>query len=165
MPDVRRVDPARMSQFRRLLLISLLAMFAAACPAVRGPAGFWKAYRPDLVVERHSDQGPWGGERSIRWHASVPGTFKPASAQAFAEANGWVLMDCIPYSPPPEGAPRLYAGAHSPALLAVPSTLMRFDSRWIRENPGSGTTNVAIRYVQVASDGTAQYVFHFWGNG
>ncbi|MFT3915251.1 MAG: hypothetical protein QM704_14365 [Anaeromyxobacteraceae bacterium] len=64
-----------------------------------------------------------------------------------------------------ESTPVAGSPGTEPHFLSVPSTVMRFDSGWTRETPGTGETSKAVGYVQVSSDGSSVYVFHFWGNG
>jgi hypothetical protein len=145
-----------------LLAIAAVVVFQS-CRVARGPAGFWKLYRPEFVVSQHSDQGPWGGERQIEWRTANVRTFSFAEAKAFAERQGWKLLAQTRYESPPLVAPA--AKPHEPHFLPIPSTVGRFDSAWIREDPGSGDASTAFGYVQVSDDGTRMYVYHFWGNG
>jgi len=134
----------------------------AGCRAAQGPAGFWTEYQHDLVATTSSDQGPWGGERSMTWRAPATGMFSFDHARAFAERHGWKLLSTSHVDIPRGSAT---PGTHEPAYLAMPSTIGQFDSGWTREDPGTSATRPAIGYVQVSDDGRDMYVYHFWGNG
>lgn len=150
---------------RSFTLILVLTALLASCKVVRGPAGFWKSYQPGLITLRESDQGPWGGERSLGWTSATAGTFRFEEASSFASRNGWRLVSKVRYS----GAGVVPFVEHQeedqPAFLNVSSTIGRFESGWLREDPGTGETTPAFGFVQVSEDGTKMYVHHFWGNG
>jgi hypothetical protein len=150
---------------RHLALILAIAL-SSHCRVVRGPAGFWKAYHPEFISAKYSDQGPWGGERSITWHSPGRGTFTFARARAFAEDHGWKLLGQASYVPRNAGKnPTQETPSHAPKFLGTPSVVGRFDSGWIREDPGTSEVTPALGYVQVSEDGSEMYVHHFWGNG
>jgi hypothetical protein len=146
-----------------------LALVSSACRIVRGPAGFWKTYESGLITQSESDQGPWGGERSIVWHSDTPGTFTLDEARRFATSEGWKFLESSRYEGISNGRAARQAAQHiesrEPEFLNTPSTIGRFDSDWLREDPGTGETSPAFGYVQVSDDGTDMYVYHFWGNG
>ena len=150
---------------RQCALILALTVLSVSCKVVRGPAGFWKAYRSEVITQRQSDQGPWGGERSLAWSSPVRGTFKFTEAHRFASRNGWRLLSRAHYV----GGGSLpfvkVQTGHQPKFLDVPSTIGQFDSGWMREDPGTNEMTPAFGYVQVTDDGTRMYVHHFWGNG
>lgn len=147
------------------VLLFLIAFAVASCGAIPGPAAFWGTFHPELIVDHSSDQGPWGGTRSLTWRTSGATTFDFGSAAAFAQENGWKLLarehsassNRIPLPNGPEST--------EPQFLVEPSMIGRFESGWIREDPGTNETSPAYGYLQVTDDGKAMYVFHFWGNG
>ena len=147
-----------------ILSLALLAFASlAGCRAARGPAGSWKTYRPNLVVAKSSEQGPWGGERWIVWRAPEAGTFT-FEARATAESHGWKLLSNDHYDPTPARIAD-HPTSNEPEFLATPCTIGRFDSRWMREDPGTNEMSPAFGYVQVSDDGREMCVHHFWGNG
>jgi hypothetical protein len=72
---------------RRAVAIVVVVMIAGGC-ARASPAGFWSTYRPDLIKDKDSDQGPWGGVRWIHWTSPTPGTFRSAEVLKFARSKG-----------------------------------------------------------------------------
>lgn len=156
----RAITSRRARAGAALALCTALAFGGCSCSS--GPAGFWKAYHPSCVVERSSDQGPWGGTRTLRWAACGSVRFSRDEVRSFAERHGWKLLDEVDVD---AAAREVERGDTSPRLMKVPSTVMRFETGWLREEPGSGEMSPAVGYVQLARDGSSLYVFHFWGNG
>lgn len=147
-----------------LSALSLIAL--VGCKSAPIPSGFWLGYESYSIQERKIDQGPWGGTLSLRWLASSPSKFDAANIRRFAESQGWRYIEQRHYA----GASISIDGPSSksstdPSFLPTPSTIIKFDSMWLREVPGSGEMNPAFGYVQIADDGSQLYVFHFWGNG
>jgi hypothetical protein len=132
---------------------------------VQGPAGFWESYQPDLVFEAESDQGPWGGERRIVWRSEARGSLRFGYAKRFAERHGWKLVEQRHYDGNASAEIGQKETSHEPAFLAAPSTVGRFESGWVREDPGTSEITPAYGYVQVSDDGSQMYMYHFWGNG
>ncbi len=151
-----------------MAMVTVVFAVFSACSYFRGPAGFWKLFRPELVSKQSVDQGPWGGSRSIRWHAKGPTGFLLLEVRTFAESHGWKLKDQCEYPPTTTSTSLLNGHGNAecnPTFMQVPSVVMKFETGWIREDPGSGKTNPAFGFVQVSNDGSELYMFHFWGNG
>ncbi|BDD06502.1 hypothetical protein AUTU_39850 (plasmid) [Aureibacter tunicatorum] len=53
-------------RFYGFCLLMLNIVFASCDKQM--PAGFWKEFKPNLIVNEYSDQGPYGGKRVISWH-------------------------------------------------------------------------------------------------
>lgn len=158
--------PSRRLRQGTIALLLGLALVSVACKFVRGPAGFWKTYESDLIVQKESDQGPWGGERAITWHSDSPGTLTFDNASRFAASQGWKLVERAHYDGGAGNVPFVQQiKSMRPEFLRTPSTIGRFETGWIREEPGTEETSPAFGYVQVSDDGTQMYVHHFWGNG
>jgi hypothetical protein len=164
--------------------ISLVIVVASACSLVRGPSGFWKKYRSDLVVDRFSDQGPWGGLRWIQWRSELEGTFSEDQLREFAESNGWKFLHrkqydrdamvdwrydgdpVFPLNFPGHKPGHTYAGVRDyPRHWDGPCLVLTFDSGWIREDPGTNETSTAFGYVVLSENGRKLAMYHFWGNG
>ena len=52
-----------------------------------------------------------------------------------------------------------------PRHIADDSIILKFDSNWMREDPGTNQMTPAYGYVQINKEGSAMAVYHFWGNG
>lgn len=159
----------------------LAALSVLVCCARLAPAGFWSTYHADLIVRKHSDQGPWGGSRWMHWEAPAPGTFTTADAVRFASSHGWVCQSPVLYSAGRMSAWRLsgnpvfpiHSGPadHSPERLAEgfprhiegDSFVVPCDSDWIRVEPGSGVSTAAPGFIQVDRSGARMAVYHLWG--
>ncbi len=107
----------------------------------------------------------------IRWNARSSGRFSVYEVKAFAERHGWEFLDAVDVDLATRETEtmreRCAPGCDDtyPRFMKVPSIVMRFNSGWMREDPGTGAMSTALGYVQFASDGSSLYVFHFWGNG
>lgn len=152
-------------RFAVLLLAAFALPSLTGCRVASGPAGFWKAYRTDLVVAKSSDQGPWGGELWIAWHAPEAGVFTFAQARAIAESHGWKMLSDQHRDATRTDSDVRTSSPRQPSFLPMSSTVGRFDSGWLREDPGTNQMSTAVGYVQVSDDGRDMYVHHFWGNG
>ncbi len=102
----------------------------------------------------------------------------------YAEENGWKFLDSKDFTIDSmltwiyHNNPifPLYYPKHSktfssnsvnkfPRHIMSKCTVMKFDSGWIREDPGTGETSIAFGYVLLSEDGKKLVVYHFWGNG
>ena len=163
-----------------LALICLSAIVSSCNKAT--PAGFWKSYHGDEVLEQASDQGPWGGSRWIQWAANAPNSFRVAEAVQFASENGWDCEEPTSYSadrmskwlgrngpvfPLFFGKPETWrnypANDEFPRHILNDSTIVRCETGWIRVAPGSGESSPAFGYIHVGSDGRHMAVYHLWG--
>jgi hypothetical protein len=81
-------------QMKDCLLIPLVLMLVlSSCNMM--PAAFWRNYRPEFILEKNSDQGPWGGVRKIIWRSEVTNTFNSKQLIDYASQNGWQLTDSL----------------------------------------------------------------------
>lgn len=79
--------------------VAIVAVFVIAWGCARAsPGGFWSTYRPDLIRDKHSDQGPWGGVRWIQWTSPTSGTFRSEEVLKFARSKGWSCKEPVTYS-------------------------------------------------------------------
>jgi hypothetical protein len=166
-----------------LSLVSMAFLCMACSKAI--PAGFWKSYHHESIVRQASDQGPWGGWRWIHWEADKTGTFSEKDILLFAEKHGWSFLEKREYSkqdieswhtfgnPFKPIFPLLYPehgkGAYAVGVEKFPrhilddSIVLKFGSRWITIDPGSGKASIAYGYVQLSKDGKLLALYHSWG--
>jgi hypothetical protein len=78
-------------------LVAILALAIISSCSRSTPAGFWTSYKPELIANRRSDQGPWGGTRWVQWLGAKPGTFAPVDVVRFAESKGWACQKPLGY--------------------------------------------------------------------
>jgi hypothetical protein len=164
---------------RIFLITCFLAL--AGCSSLT-PAGFWKSYRKENVVSKFSDQGPWGGTRIIHWKSNILGDFKEEDATAFAEKNGWryvsrsvitaqeLSRDWVGW----KGQlvfPLFYGfdtgfvnNLEYPRVITEDCIVIKYDSRWMREDAGTNEMSVAYGYVMISHDGKKMSMYHLWGN-
>jgi hypothetical protein len=147
---------------RHRLSCVFVALAVLSSCAKLSPAGFWATYRPELIVQKYSDQGPWGGIRWVHWVAPAPGTFTLADVERFATSNGWACQKPVAYS-----AEQVRAWQSSrkefPRHIDGDSLVVQCDSRWVRVEPGSGDSSTAFGYIQIDRSGTRLAVYHLWG--
>ena len=153
----------------RILAIAIVASALAGCkPLV--PSGFWKGYRSDAIVKQFSDQGPWGGERWILWESRSGEGLSETDAKRFAERHGWKFLSRVDASSQSIHATSLFRNGNDrardrfPKFIAGDSVVLKFDSGWMREDPGTNEMSTAYGYVQVSKDGCRMIVYHLWGN-
>ena len=148
------------------------------------PAGFWLTYREDLVVNEHSNQGPWGGRRWIHWKSVEP-MFDLADVIRFAENHGWECEESEEYSAGQIATwvwgdtsvfPLFYGFTgdpgwkHShpyntdfPRHIDGEAIVVRCDSGWIRVRPGTDQESTAFGYIVTSRDRRRMAVYHLWG--
>ena len=169
--------------------LATLVMLAGSACARLAPAGFWASYRPELIENKSSDQGPWGGARWIQWASDKPGTFVEGDVKEWATDNGWTYCDRTEYPaqvvatewrfsdgrrvfPLLDRHPELLPtggsssfGVQFPRHMAGDLIVLRFDTAWMREDPGTNEMTPAYGYVVLGEEGRKLAVYHFWGNG
>jgi hypothetical protein len=144
------------------------------------PAGFWKSYRSNFIVYKTIDQGLWGGDRVIHWVSEKAGTFSEEETLEYAKKHGWVFLERIELS---SGELEKWKGFRVkqvfilingsvnydndsfPRHISEDAVLLKFDSKWIREDPGTGQTSTAYGYVLISKNGQKMAIYHRWGNG
>jgi hypothetical protein len=150
--------------------IAIVASVLVGCHSLT-PSGFWKGYRSDSIVKQFSDQGPWGGERWILWQAVTTEGFSEADAQRFAVGHGWKFLERVEVSAASIGTSSLFkkesdlARENFPKLISGESVVLKFESGWMCEDPGTNEMSTAYGYVQLSKDGRQMVVYHHWGNG
>jgi hypothetical protein len=134
------------------------------------PSGFWKGYRSSAIVKQFSDQGPWGGERWILWQSGSGDTFSEADARGFAESHDWKFLERVEVAEQAIGDSSLFRSGHDraredfPKFISGASVVLKFDSGWMREDPGTNEMSTAFGYIQLSRDSRQMVVFHLWGN-
>jgi hypothetical protein len=147
------------------------------------PAGFWKSYKKDLLVENVSDQGPYGGHSAIYWKSDRSNKFSSIQVLEFAKQNDWILVDSSAYSSDQTNKwtynkknvfPLTSAGfsgtvenntalEHFPRWFGGPIKVYIFKTGWVTIEPGTDHSIEENGFVTINSDGTAMAVYHLWG--
>lgn len=165
----------------RIATSLVMALAVMGC-AKLSPTGFWTTYRTALIVQKYSDQGPWGGIRWVHWVSPTLGTFTATDAVRFATSHGWVCQEPVSYSaeqlrmwrrsgkpvfPLHFGAadrpPNSRSAERFPRHIETDSLITTCDSKWTRVLPGSGEATAALGYIQVDRFGSRMAVYHLWG--
>jgi hypothetical protein len=148
------------------------------------PTGFWKNYKGDLIKEDISDQGPWGGHRTMLWESKVRNQFETKEIIDFATNNGWTFVEEIRFDSGDIALwtynrsmifPLSHEGfdakvkvnngtyAYFPRWIAGNIELLKFRTEWVTVRPGSGKSNVAYGYVIINKNKTKMSIYHLWG--
>ena len=164
-------------------LTAAAVLVASSCSRAT-PAGFWNGYRADMIVNAKSDQGPWGGSRSIEWVSNDEATFTTDAVGKFAEEHGWTCEPPVEYSSQrmsawvspidhkpnfplffgePDGSNISVDNDKFPRAIEGDSFISRCDTEWVRVAPGSGDSSPAFGYIHVSKDGRRLAVYHLWG--
>jgi len=160
-------------------VVTAAALLAAPVACNRlGPSGFWTRHHADLIVFQENHQGPWGGHRVIHWAHAKASTFTEASARAFAERNGWKFVDSTPvlaselrtWVVRPNSMVFVLFGRDDqklclqfPRHIHTNSIVLKFETGWVRVEPGTGQSSPAHGYVQIDEEGKSMAVYHLWG--
>jgi hypothetical protein len=144
------------------------------------PAGFWKSFDSDHIIKSNSDQGPWGGHRTITWKNQA-GIYNSGDIIRFAESKGWrlshtIIIDTLADknvsikntgNKAPEDADLAINGGNTEGNLIFSGcvnrscTLYEFDSGWTRVDEGETIT--AQGYILINASKTRMTMFHSWG--
>jgi len=122
--------------------------------------------------------------RWIHWESPEPDTFSEDELRRVAGDNGWKFLGREFYAadsmttwsyhgtpvfplnfPEHGGSVTVQDVQEYPRHIMGPCTVLRFDSGWIREDPGTNETSTAFGYVVLGEDGRKLAIYHFWGNG
>lgn len=166
------------------LITVLLFCFTASCNRVM-PGGFWMHFEKKFLAKNVSDQGPYGGNRSMYWECNQAGTFKFDQIRRYAERNGWVFVDSMSISADDLKTWRygdemifpLTSKGFEPRIEAIDGTfnlfprwisedikLFKFKTNWILTEPGTDSSRPAYGYVIVNMRQDKMSVYHFWGD-
>ena len=130
-------------------------------------------------MRQQSDQGPWGGHRWIHWESPDVGAFPEVEVRQFAQNHGWRFVErtevssremsdwtgvdgrnLFPLFYPKQSGVSDDFRRH----ISRDSVILKFDSRWMREDAGTNEMSTAYGYVQLSKDGQQMAIYHLWGN-
>jgi hypothetical protein len=154
-----------------LLIPVILTVALSSCSMM--PASFWEKYRSELILEKNSDQGPWGGVRKIVWKCEKPDTFTAGQLIDYATRNGWQLTDSLTLI---DGLPEMPTNASDAdyslsilrnEALRLPGPAARriflFKTGWIAVEPGNARDTEINGFLMLSMDGAWLAMFHRWG--
>jgi len=164
------------------MIIAALSVSQTACDRIM-PAGFWSAYQSEFIKENSSDQGPWGGCRTIHWESEKYKEFDARSITAYAEEKGWSLVNCVHVEKKQlknwvkNGEvifPAFLTGfEHSspdsiychdfPRLIDQDLTVCKFKTGWVRLYPGTNDWTEENGFILTSEDGRKMTLYHLWG--
>jgi len=161
----------------------VLTLGVASCNKLV-PAGFWNDYQKPLLVKNLSDQGPFGGRRSMYWKVENGRIFNSKAIIEFAVKNGWEFVDSLEvqadklktwhynktsvfplsysgFSSTPAGADSEYESF--PRWINVGLKVYQFKTGWIVYEPGTGDSFDVNGFVVLNNEGNEMSVYHMWG--
>ncbi|MES2812864.1 MAG: hypothetical protein V4670_10385 [Bacteroidota bacterium] len=149
-----------MKFFKYLFIVILFG----SCNKIE-PSGFWLDYKNNLIISKHFDHGPYGGETKISWNDKE--RFRISEIIEYAENNGWNLIDSIQ-----SNSETINRDDYSNEILSenVLSTLKeknlsiyRFKTGWIAVKPGNKSDTEINGFVVLDSERTKLIVYQLWG--
>lgn len=158
--------------------IVTLTIFCVSCQEML-PAGFWNHFRTKNLVENNSNQGPYGGIRSLHWRSNKDKTFKSVDLVTFARNNGWEFRDSLdishetlnswesrgPRFPFTFGDSVLSNNPNLvfPRWITTDAKLYRFSTGLTAIEPGNERETSKNGYILISSSGREFSVYHLWG--
>lgn len=167
-----------------LLIVILVVVYLVqvSCNQLT-PAGVWKSFQTDLMVDNVSDQGPYGGHQSLFWKSAKQDAFTSTKVLDFASKNSWTFIDSFKCSQE-QTSKWIYNGepvfpltnnglsnndinnsqvAKFPRRFDGEITILRFKTGWITVEPGTDSSNEETGYALINNNGTELAVYHLWG--
>jgi hypothetical protein len=147
------------------------------------PAGFWKNYETNFLVKNISDQGPYGGHRTVYWKSEKSLTFDTKNILAFAAKNGWTLTDSSEFDhnqtmkwtyDNKEIFPLSSTGFNDtienistynyfPRWFDGQLKVYKFKTGWVTIEPGTDKSIEENGFVLLNQDKSEMAVYHLWG--
>lgn len=171
-----------MDKFDRFIskfFIIILFVLCVSCQEML-PAGFWSHFLAENLVENNSDQGLYGGIRSLHWRSSKDKTFKSVDLLAFARSKGWEIIDSLdisretinswesrgPKFPFTYGDSILSNNQNLvfPRWIITDAKLYRFSTGWIAIEPGYTRETSKNGYILISTSGREFSIYHLWGD-
>ena len=165
-----------------ITLTVILALVAISCNKAT-PTGFWKNYKPDLLVKNISDQGPYGGHRAVYWKSERSLNFDTKNILDFAAKNGWTLTDSSEYSNDQTNkwtydneqvfpltsigfSDSVLNDAHLkdfPRWFGGQLKFYKFKTGWVTIEPVTENSIEENGFVLLSQDKSELAVYHLWG--
>lgn len=155
-----------------MLTVSLLSCSKA------WPGGFWLGFHEKQIIERASDQGPYGGSRFILWKSEQPSVFSINEVIAFAHKNGWTYKASSPLSLANLQASLPIINSKTEALhrqndntqgrkirnaFTSDLKILFFSTGWEKVDAGTGKSSTQNGMILLSDNGKAMAVFQSWG--
>lgn len=148
----------------KIVLLSCFLLNFVSCNKIV-PSVFWKNFHPDKIVDKFSDNGPWGGKTKISWIFKNP--INEKELLEFASSNGWTFNNKTILD-----SDKLNDENYSDEILKLNisdnskhknSTIYRFKTGWIAVKAGNQSETETNGFAILNSNRTELTVFYIWG--
>jgi hypothetical protein len=162
------INERKYKSIRNLFLLILILFVFNSCDKVT-PAGFWKDYQQDKITNNKSDQGPWGGQRIIKWLNKE--TFNPKDINEFATKNGWTLIDSLKIDNTIKTKLGNFKNEYSEQIFATTvltnikneAMVYIYKTGWVAIEPGNTDKTEDNGFLTLNADRTELTAYHIWG--
>jgi len=151
------------------LIFSVLILFSCSKSS---PAGFWNKFNSESIIEKSSDQGPYGGKRKIVWK-NFNNKLLNQDFLKFANKNGWELIDSLEIRNNDFNSDKttnldkysieIIKNEIIPKILNQNSKIFIFKTGWIRIKPGNEIETQQNGFLVFDSVNKTYNIFHNWG--
>jgi hypothetical protein len=163
MSNLNRIEKLHQMKFLKSLCF-LLVIILSSCNKTK-PSGFWSDYENNLIVSKHIDNGPYGGETKITWNNRK--RFRSDEVIEYAEKNGWKLIDSVK-----SDSEVLHKSNYSNEILIEnilatrkekDLSIYRFKTGWIAVKPGNEIDTEINGFIILNPKKTQMLVYQLWG--
>jgi hypothetical protein len=164
------------------VIFAIITFCAIACDRIM-PGGAWEGFEKELIIENQSDQGPWGGRRSIHW-ISNDKHFVERDVLNAAISYGWSPVDTVIvrermlekwtdgsrqifpfYFDGNYSGPRSITGSDDKFRRWIRNDMIlyRMKTNWMLFQPGTNETTAENGFLLISMDGHEMTMYHLWG--
>ena len=163
--------------------IILFATTLLSCNKIN-PGGFWESYNKNFIIENISDNGLWGGHRTIFWKRSESNIFNVKETLSFANRNGWRLVDSTEFDAIQTSRWVIYDNKpvfpltnfgftdsviqskqldHFPRRFDGPVVIYKFKTGFVIIDPETNESIEDNGFLMINKSRTSMAVYHLWG--
>ena len=162
---------SKLNNIKIFIFLIVVFLVLNSC-AKLSPSGFWKNFNSQLIENKSSNQGPFGGTRIVKWN-NIDGKIKSKDFLKFANENGWNLIDSIEIQSKKineielkkidKYAIEVIEQEILPELQDENSKIYIFKTGWIRVKPGNEIETEQNGFLISNSNNKSFEVIQKWG--
>jgi hypothetical protein len=162
------VDPKKMNcNWKVVLCFVIIPLILSSCSNFP-PGRFWKSFHEDQIVDKQSDQGPWGGSRRITWKSDNDHSLRSTEVIMTATNNGWIFIDSLQAntkisSDPDDYSYVLLKYAIRELKIESNSKVLRFQTGWVNFEPGNERNTEINGFIFINDSANSMMMFQQWG--